>query len=125
MTYGTALPSAPLATDEQKFLGCVIYERAYVMAGNRTWKSDVDQNATWEGARRLGNMDMSAPIVSQYSADSGLGECWSGLPSSIASGMTVYTVQTNPSNGLLAQGIKNSKQSMVACPTNPFPTCMR
>src|SRR5262249_40220030 len=124
-TYGSAFPSNPTATQEQMLLGCFMFERAYDMAANSTWNQATDQNATWEAARRQGNMDMSKPIVSQYHASYGTGACWSNLPSKIDSGYTVYTVQTNPSDSSQAQGFKNSSQTYVSCPSNPFTTCHR
>ena len=67
-TYGSAFPSSPTAAQEQSLLGCFTFERAYDMANNSTWNTATDQNATWEGARRQGNMTMSSPIYSQYYA---------------------------------------------------------
>lgn len=124
-TYGSAFPSSPTATQEQMLLECIIYERTYAMANNCTWKTATDENATWEAARRLGNMNMSQPIASQYHATYGTGACWSGLPSNVNSQYTVYTVETNANNSSQAYAFQNSSQNYVACPTNPFTTCHR
>jgi chitosanase len=124
-TYGSAFPASPTAAQEQQFLGCLTFERAYAMAANCTWKGANDQNATWESARRQGNMDMSQPIVSQYHASYGSGACWSGLPSSVDSQYTTYTVETDPNNSGAAKGFQNSSQTKVACPSNPNTTCHR
>ncbi len=140
---GSTLPKSfmGLPWEESKWLGYFIKERTLVMVGNSTWASDIDQNATWEAARRLHtpmtnspesatNLDMDFDFVSQYQAGAAAppGPCWTGLPDNPQpSGSTVYTVTTgksaSASNESLWQSTasKNTNQVYVDCPTNPTP----
>jgi chitosanase len=124
-TYGKPFPSQPTPTDEQMLLGCIIFERTYDMASNSTWKKATDQDATWEAARRTGNMDMSRPITSQYRASFGKGACWASLPSNVDSKYAVYTVETDPGDPSRAKGTKSAHQEKMACPPDPFAKCHR
>jgi hypothetical protein len=127
-TYGSALPAAPTAAEEQEFLGCLTFEREYDMSSNCTWRTDQDQNATWEAARRLGNMSMSSSITSAYKATAktgGVTPCWTGMPYVNDTEASVITVETNPSNSAAAEGVLNSSQTYASCPANPNTQCKR
>jgi hypothetical protein len=52
--YGTGLPTdfTNKPWEESRWLGYVIKERTLTMSGDMTWMQDMDQNATWEAARR-------------------------------------------------------------------------
>ena len=54
--YGAGLPTdfSGKAWEESRWLGFLVKERALAMSNNRTWRKDMDQDATWEAARRLG-----------------------------------------------------------------------
>jgi hypothetical protein len=140
--YGASLPTnfAGKPWEESKWLGYVIKERTLVMVGNDTWKTDIDQNATWEAARRMNTpktnspesattLDMDFDFVSQYQAGASAppAPCWTGLPDSPqASGSTVYTLTTDKTAGAsqnlwTAAWSKNGNQSYVDCPANPTP----
>jgi hypothetical protein len=141
--YGSTLPKsfAGLPWEESKWLGYVIKERTLVMVANATWASDIDQNATWEAARRLHtastnspetatNLDMDFDFVSQYQAGAAAppAPCWTGLPDNPqAGGATVYTLTTNKSASASNESLwttaasKNGNQVFVDCPKNPTP----
>jgi hypothetical protein len=140
--YGSTLPKsfAGLPWEESKWLGYVIKERTLVMVTNSTWASAIDQNATWEAARRLNTastnspesgtkLDMDFNFVSQYQAGAAAppSPCWTGLPGNPQpGGATVYTVTTNKSAGAsenlwTATASKNGTQAYVDCPKNPTP----
>jgi hypothetical protein len=53
--YGAGLPTSFAAKpwEESRWLGFFIKERAIIMSKDPTWRNDMDQNATWEAARRL------------------------------------------------------------------------
>jgi hypothetical protein len=140
--YGPGLPTdfTGKPWEESRWLGFLIKERVIVMAKNSTWKTDIDQNATWEGARRL-NTDMSNSqegntslsmdydLISQYkSGYAGAGTpCWpTGLASALDSQASIYIVSTDKSasktdptqwgaTGTLSTG------TYAACPPNPTP----
>jgi hypothetical protein len=141
--YGAGLPAdfTGLAWEESRWLGFAIRERAVVMSGNSTWQTDVDQNATWEGARRLHTAATNAPesgtdlgmeydIISQYKAGSPSagGACWTAPPlvTTIDAMSSIYDVgldmsasATDPAQWK-ATGNK-STLSYAACPANPTP----
>jgi hypothetical protein len=141
--YGSTLPKsfAGLPWEESKWLGYVIKERTLVMAANSTWKSAIDQNSTWEAARRLNTastnspesatkLDMDFDFVSQYQAGAAAppAPCWTGLPNNPQpGGATVYTVTTDKSAGASKENLwaaaatKNTNQTYVDCPKNPTP----
>lgn len=141
--YGTVPSSfAGMPWEESKWLGYMIKERTAVMVENTTWSTDIDQNATWEAARRLNtastnspetgtNLDLDFDLVSQYVAGAAPPTpCWTDLPTTpmapIQSMATVYTVSTDKSAGSsemlwTATGSKNASQAYVACPANPTP----
>jgi hypothetical protein len=141
--YGSTVPTsfAGLPWEESRWLGYVIKERTLVMVANSTWAGDIDQNATWEAARRLNtaktntpetgtNLDMDFNFISQYQAGAAAPPtpCWTGLPDNPQpTGATVYTVTTDKSASATdetmwtAAATKNADQSYVDCPANPTP----
>lgn len=146
--YGSTLPTdfTGKPWEESRWLGYVIKERALVMNGNETWESDIDQNATWEAARRLNtaktnspesatNLDMDFEFTSQYqsAAPAPPAPCWTGFPNNATnmppqpSGATVYTVTTDKSasatdaGAWTANATQNKTQTYVDCPANPAP----
>jgi hypothetical protein len=141
--YGSTLPKsfAGLPWEESRWLGYAIKERTIVMVGDPIWASAIDQNATWEAARRLHtpmtnspesatNLDMDFDFVSQYQAGAAAppAPCWTGLPGNPrATGATVYTVTTDKSASAsneslwVAAASMNSSQAYVDCPVNPTP----
>jgi hypothetical protein len=140
--YGAGLPTnfAGKPWEESKWLGYVIKERTLVMVGNSTWKTDIDQNATWEAARRMNTpatnspesattLDMDFDFVSAYQAGAAPPTpCWSGLPDKPqASAATVYTLTTDKTAGASSENLwkaawsQNSAQNYANCPANPTP----
>ena len=115
--YGATLPTdfTGKTWEESKWLGLLIEQRAIVMSGDPTWKTDVDQNATWEAARRLHTPTSNAPdsgttdlgmdydIYSRYKAGSATagGPCWSTPPllSAIDAMSSIYDVSIDMSSG--------------------------
>jgi hypothetical protein len=111
-----------------------------VMAANKTWKTDIDQNATWEAARRLHTgktsgtetdtkLDMDYDLASKYKAGSTAAgaPCWSsGLTSPQDSESSIFVVSTDKSASAsdetkwVAKGAA-STGSYAACPANPTP----
>src|SRR5581483_7810576 len=104
--YGANLPTdfTGKPWEESRWLGFLIKERAKAMAANSTWKGDVDQDATWEVARRLHtgmtnnpesatDLSMDYDITSAYKATFKTpAPCWTGFASAIDSGSSVFTV---------------------------------
>jgi hypothetical protein len=141
--YGSTLPKSfsGMPWEESKWLGYLIKERTLVMVANSTWASAIDQDATWEAARRLHtastnspesatNLDMDFDIVSQYQSGAAAppAPCWAGLPDNPQpGGATVYTLSTNKSASASDKGLwaaaasKNTSQVFVDCPKNPTP----
>jgi hypothetical protein len=140
--YGAGLPTnfSGLTWEESRWLGFLIQERAVEMTGNSTWKGDTDQDATWEGARRLHtaktnspesgtDLSMSYDIVSAYKtgSTSAGGACWKAPPllSTNDSQSTVYTVSLNKSASATDQSLwvatGTKKGSYAACPADPTP----
>lgn len=141
--YGAGLPASfkGLPWEESRWLGFMIQERAVEMSGDKTWKSDVDQNATWEAARRLHTGKTSSPetgtdlgmaydSTSAYKAGakSAGAACWTDPPlkSTIDTQASIYVVgldksasATDPSKWV-ATGNAGSG-SYQACPANPTP----
>jgi hypothetical protein len=111
------------------------------MIADPTWKKDIDQNSTWEAARRLNTpatnspesattLDMDFDFVSQYqsAAPAPPKPCWAGLPGMpVATGATVYTVTTDKTAGASTESLwtaawsMNASQSYADCPANPTP----
>jgi Glycosyl hydrolase family 46 len=140
--YGAGLPTdfTGKPWEESRWLGFLIEERTKVMASNATWEQDLDQNATWEGARRLNtgtsnspesatNLDMDFDLVSEYKAGSTSAgtPCWpTGLQTTMDTQSSIYKVSTNKSasstdeSEWTATGTLLSS-SYAACPTNPTP----
>jgi hypothetical protein len=141
--YGSSLPKSfsGLPWEESKWLGYVIKERTLVMVANPTWATDIDQNATWEAARRLHtaatnspqsgtNLDMDFDFVSKYQSGAAAppAPCWTGLPDNPqASGGTVYTLSTDKTASATDKtqwtsiASKDTSQTLADCPKNPTP----
>jgi hypothetical protein len=137
--YGAGLPTdfTGKPWEESRWLGYVIKERAIVMAANSTWKDAVDQDATWEAARRLHtaktntpesatDLSMNYDITSAYKAGFKTpGPCWTGLASTIDSQGTSFTVTldkaASPTDQTkwVAKAIAGGPTK--ACPANPTP----
>ena len=139
----------PLPTDftgqtweESRWLGFLIQERVVEMSGNATWMSALDQNATWEAARRLNTATTNTPesatdlgmdydIVSQYKSGSPVAgtPCWSMPPllSNADTMSTVFDVSIDKSAGPAdentwkATGLRATVQSFLPCPANVTP----
>jgi hypothetical protein len=140
--YGDAGLSASFSGkpwEESKWLGYFIKERALVMAGNATWRTDIDQNATWEAARRLHTgksntpetdtvLDMDYDLTSEYKAGSSIAgaPCWT-IPGALDSASSIYVVSTDKTASATdetkwtAKGTLNSSGTFAACPANPTP----
>ncbi len=141
--YGAAVPAdfTGKTWEESRWLGFAIQERAVVMSGNSTWQTDVDQNATWEGARRLHTAMSSSPesatdlgmqydIISQYKAGSSSAgtPCWKAPPlvTTIDSMSGIYDVSLDMSASATdqTQWKATGNRSMLpyaSCPANPTP----
>jgi hypothetical protein len=139
----------PLPTDftgktweESRWLGFLIEERVIEMSGDATWKVDIDQNATWEAARRLNTTSTNSPetgtdlsmgydLVSAYKAGSPAAgaPCWSMPPllSNLDTMSTVFTVSLDKSASATdptmwkATGVPQPGQPYAACPPNMTP----
>jgi hypothetical protein len=101
------------------------------------WQQDMDQNATWEAARRLHtgrtnnpesatDLSMGYDFVSAYKAGYGSAPCWPTLPDKTDSGSSIYDiapVKTNPSDPSTWMGVDtgNAPSDYMACPANPTP----
>jgi hypothetical protein len=124
--------------EESRWLGFLIRERVVEMSGNRTWKGDLDQNATWEAARRQHtaktntpesgtDLSMTYDEVSAYKAGAGRAPCWTKPPllSTGDTQATVYTVSLNKSASATdeTQWVATAKKggNYAACPANPTP----
>jgi chitosanase len=140
--YGANLPSNfnGLPWEESRWLGFLIQERVVEMSGNRTWRGDMDQNATWEAARRLHTAQSNSPEsgtdlsmqydeVSAYKAGSSSAgtPCWSKPPlaSTGDSQSTVYVVSLDKSASATDQTKWAATSAMggnyQSCPSNPTP----
>jgi hypothetical protein len=141
--YGARLPAdfTGKTWEESRWLGFVIQERVIEMSGNVTWKTDVDQNATWEAARRLHtaasnnpetgtDLSMTYDITSKYKGGFTPPNpaCWKAPPllSKVDSGSTTYTVGINKM-GSTNQSLWKATGTLIpgnpyaACPSNPTP----
>jgi hypothetical protein len=139
--YGAGLPTdfTGKPWEESRWLGYVIKERTIVMATDptNTWQQDMDQNATWEAARRLHtgasanpesatDLSMAYDFVSAYKAGAGNGPCWPTLPDKTDSGSSIYDIapkMTNPAdpNTWTAVDTGNAPGDYKTCPANPTP----
>jgi hypothetical protein len=149
--YGSGLPAnfAGKPWEESRWLGFMIQERVVEMSGNRTWKRDLDQNGTWEGARRTHtamsnspesgtDLSMEFDITSEYKAGAttgGLTPCWAMPPllSNYDTQSSVYTVGLDKSASATDQSkwkavattgpMDNTTGTFVyaSCPANPTP----
>jgi hypothetical protein len=140
--YGASMPKdfAGKPWEESKWLGYLIKERTIIMSKDSTWNSDMDQNATWEAARRLHTGKSNAPesatdlsmnydIVSAYKAGASKPTpCWpTGLATNIDSMSSISVVTTNKSASATDQtkwkgvGSSDGPGDYLACPPNPTP----
>jgi hypothetical protein len=141
--YGAGLPTdfTNKPWEESRWLGFLIEERTKVMASNSTWEQDLDQNATWEAARRLNtatsnstesatNLDLDFDLVSEYKAGSNSAgtPCWpTGLATNMDTGSTIYKVSTDKSASATdetqwtATSTNLGSTNYAACPANPTP----
>jgi chitosanase len=136
--YGAGMPTdfTGKPWEESRFLGFLIYERALTMSKDPTWDGDMDQDATWEAARRLHTAATSSPesgtdlsmgydITSAYKAAYKTpAPCWGDPPlaTSLDSQSSVWTLgltkptATDPTTWT----VTSSKGSgYLACPANP------
>ena len=140
--YGAGMPSdfTGKPWEESRWLGFLIKERALAMSQNKTWRKDMDQDATWEAARRLHtgassgtesatDLTMQYDITSAYKAGAANPTpCWGAPPlaSNIDTQSTVYTVSIDKSASATDQtkwkavGTMGA-QTYQACPANPTP----
>jgi len=140
--YGANMPTdfTGKPWEESKWLGYLIKERTIVMSKDDTWNSDMDQNATWEAARRLHtapsnnpesatDLSMTYDIVSKYKAGSSSAgtPCWpTGLSDTTDSQSSIYLVATDKSVSATDQTkwtatSDSGGDNYVACPSNPTP----
>jgi hypothetical protein len=140
--YGAGLPAdfTGKPWEESRWLGYVIKERTIVMSKDATWRQDMDQDGTWEAARRLHTAASNNPeaatspsldydVVSRYKAGSATAgkPCWpAGLASTIDTQATIYDAYTDKAasatNESLWKGAaKNGPATYAACPANPTP----
>jgi hypothetical protein len=140
--YGPGLPKdfTGMPWEESRWLGYLIRERTIVMSKDMTWLQDMDQDATWEGARRLHtaatnmpetgtDLSMDFDFVSQFKAGSAKagGPCWADPPlaSTWDTENRIWVLSTdksaNPTDPT-TWGVKLSvMQNYAPCPTNPTP----
>jgi hypothetical protein len=139
--YGPGLPSdfTGKPWEESRWLGFVIKERTTVMATDPggTWQQAMDQNATWEAARRLHtgksnspesatDLSMGYEFVSAYKAGAGSAPCWPSLPNKTDSSSSIYRIapqKVDPGNPATWIGVdtNNAPGGYAACPPNPTP----
>jgi hypothetical protein len=138
--YGPNLPTdfTGKAWEESRWLGFLIRERVVEMSGDPTWRQDLDQNATWEAARRLHtgaagspegmtDLGMTYDITSAYKAGAGANPCWKTPPllSKMDTMSTIYVVGLNQSAGATNQAMWTATSTMgpkyLPCPANPTP----
>ena len=141
--YGAGLPGdfTGKTWEESRWLGFLIKERALAMSNDRTWLRDMDQDATWEAARRLHTATSNDPetatdlsmvydIVSAYKAGAATPTpCWGDPPlaSAFDTMSTVYDVSLDKSASATdetkwkAVGTMVASQAYEACPVNPTP----
>ena len=138
--YGPGLPTdfTNKPWEESRWLGFLIKERTIVMATDPTgtWQQDMDQNATWEAARRLHtaatnnpesatDLSMAYDFVSAYKAGAGSGPCWPTLPNKTDAQSSIFDiapVKTGTSQSTwTAANTGKAPKSYAACPANPTP----
>jgi hypothetical protein len=140
--YGPGLPKdfTGKPWEESRWLGYLIKERTIVMSKNSTWLQDMDQDATWEGARRLHtaatnmpetgtDLSMDFDFVSEFKAASvkAGGPCWTDPP--LASTWdtqnriwALSTDKTASATDPTKWGVSISVMpTYQACPANPTP----
>lgn len=140
--YGAGLPAdfTGKTWEESRWLGFLIKERALAMSNNRTWRKDMDQDATWEGARRqhtgssnnpenATDLGMDYDIVSAYKAGAASpAPCWGDPPlaSNIDTMSSVFSVGIDKSASATDQTKWKAVGTPLAmtylpCPANPTP----
>jgi hypothetical protein len=137
--YGPGVPTdfTGLPWEESRWLGYAIKERTTVMATDPsgTWEQDMDQNATWEAARRLHtgksndpesgtDLSMDYDFVSAYKAGAGSAPCWPSLPDKTDSSSSIYDIapsKTGAESQWTAIDTGNAPDDYGACPANPTP----
>lgn len=137
--YGPGLPKdfTGLPWEESRWLGYLIKERTIVMATDPsgTWEQDMDQNATWEAARRVHtatsnasesvtDLTMDYDFVSAYKAGAGSGPCWPDLPDKTDSSSSIYDIapdKTGSESQWTAVDTGNAPDDYESCPANPTP----
>jgi hypothetical protein len=139
VAYGAGLPTSFTGKpwEESKWLGLLIKERTVIMAKDATWKSDMDQNATWEAARRLHTAKTNSPendktlnmdyeLVSKYKAASALKvtPCFTGLASTEDTQASIISVTTDksaaPTDDKKWKAVaKTLGGNYAACPADP------
>jgi hypothetical protein len=135
--YGPGMPTdfAGKPWEESRWLGFLIYERVLVMATDPTmaWESDMDQNATWEAARRLHtgatndpesatDLSMGYDFVSAYKAAAGSAPCWSNLPDKTDSTTSIYDIapdKVGSESQWTAVDTGNAPNDYLGCPADP------
>jgi hypothetical protein len=143
--FGAGLPKdfAGKPWEESRWLGYVIKERTIAMSKDPTWKGALDQNATWEAARRLHTAKSATPetgtdlsmdyeFASKYKAASkgesgNLTPCWTeGLASDEDTGASIFVVTTDKTGGAADPAKWKAKAAaggtaFASCPANPTP----
>ena len=141
--YGTGMPTdfTGKTWEESRWLGYLIKERALAMSNDRTWSRDMDQDATWEAARRQHttatnspesstDLTMSYDIVSAYKAGAPTpAPCWGDPPlaSAYDTQSSIYSVSLDKSASATDQtkwravGTLLASGTYEACPANPTP----
>jgi hypothetical protein len=139
--YGAGLPTdfTGKPWEESRWLGYLIKERVWVMATDPAgaWQQAMDQNATWEAARRLHtgksnnpesatDLSMDYHFLSAYKAGFGSAPCWPTLPNKTDSGSSLYDIapqEPNPNDPSTWTGVDtmNAPADYMACPANPTP----
>ena len=138
--YGPGLPTdfTGKPWEESRWLGYLIKERTTVMATDPsgTWEQDMDQNATWEAARRLHtgasndpesatDLAMDYAIVSAYKSGAGAAPCWPSLPDKTDSSTSISAIAPDKNGADPAKwkaiDTGNAPDDYEACPPNPTP----
>jgi hypothetical protein len=142
--YGAGLPTdfTGKPWEESRWLNFIILERVIEMSKDQaTWAQALDQNAAWEGARRLHtgasnnpesatDLSMAYDIINKYFAgDQSAGTaCWRKPPlaSNAPSGNKIFLVGLDKSASGTDQTLWKATGTEVGgafapCPTNPTP----
>jgi hypothetical protein len=142
--YGPGLPTdfTGKPWEESRWLSFIILERVITMSKDQaTWAQALDQNAAWEGARRLHtptsnnpesatDLSMTYDIINNYYAgDQSAGvACWKKPPlaSNAPSGNPIFLVGLDKSASATDQSLwkatgASSSVGYAPCPVNPTP----